>query len=983
MGPVPTGAAVWDHEGVHLDGVSGVGLRARLLGRFGVEGCDLSTLRSRKARTLLKVLVLAEGRPVGIDRLVDCLWGDQPPARPGREVAVNASRARAVVGAEAVERTDGGYRARLAWSDLLALSELEREAARRHDAGDHVAARTTATAGLALVRGELLGDEVDPWWAEAEIEATARRIASLRRISARSALALGALSAAASEAEQALALDPFDEAALRVLMSAQVASGRPASALAAYAAARVRLAEELGVDPSVETEELHDAILLDRPLPGAPSPVASPVADRGREGEEVAGRSVELAALDAALRALDERPEVIALEGEAGSGKTTVLDAFARRASATGAAVLRAACDERGIDLPLEPVADALARALDTLDAEERARVLGSDAELLGPLLGPGTTAGPAATLPGPTATTDALRAALFGSLGRVLGRLAPGRPLVLLLDDAHGADEATTAWLRHLVRRGEPVVLVVAARRTNGGGPAAVGGVEPTAVVPLLPLDLDAARSIVGDDRAPALLERSGGNALFLVELAAADPGDDLPESVRAAVTGRIRDPAAAATVHSAAVLGTDVDLDLLGAALQRSPLALLDHLEVALAAGLLHERDGVLAFRHALVRDALAAEVTGPRQVLLHREAARTLAARSRVDPLLVAHHARAAGDPEAAAAALAVGAEAAAHRFDLAEAERLVTEALSLAPSGDLLVRRGRIRLARADLDGAEADAVAAVADCGAPALELRAWVARLRHDMETALRVGTEAAARADDPTTLISARLAVAFAHRGLGDLVSAERELVAAIGTEGSDRLGAKGWLGVLRVHQGRPQEALDLLEPAVGAEVDSVHGFWVEHTLQMAVHAYGMTGRIVEARALLDRLDRELDRRGSRDRYRGLVASYRGWIGRNLDDPAGLDDAAEAVEVATMAEPRTQATLDLADGHLRRGDDDRAARLLDEAEEEMRVRWFQNRWRSEARLGLLRSHLWLARHEPEAAGLCAATRRHRRCGAR
>ena len=63
--------------------------------------------------------------------------------------------------------------------------------------------------------------------------------------------------------------DPYDEAALRVLMRAYAAAGRPASALAAYARVRERLSEDLGVDPAPETEELHTLILLGDAAPGA------------------------------------------------------------------------------------------------------------------------------------------------------------------------------------------------------------------------------------------------------------------------------------------------------------------------------------------------------------------------------------------------------------------------------------------------------------------------------------------------------------------------------------------------------------------------------------------------------------------------------------------------------------------------------------------------------------------------------------------
>jgi DNA-binding SARP family transcriptional activator len=57
-------------------------LRVRLLGDLEVEGCDLGRLGRRQVRTLLKVLALGRGRPVSVDRLVDCLWGDDSPSRP-------------------------------------------------------------------------------------------------------------------------------------------------------------------------------------------------------------------------------------------------------------------------------------------------------------------------------------------------------------------------------------------------------------------------------------------------------------------------------------------------------------------------------------------------------------------------------------------------------------------------------------------------------------------------------------------------------------------------------------------------------------------------------------------------------------------------------------------------------------------------------------------------------------------------------------
>src|SRR5579872_2574020 len=67
-------------------------LRVRLLGDLQVDGCDPARLGRRQVRTLLKVLALRHDQPVALDTLVDCLWHDDPPARPADQVSVLVSR---------------------------------------------------------------------------------------------------------------------------------------------------------------------------------------------------------------------------------------------------------------------------------------------------------------------------------------------------------------------------------------------------------------------------------------------------------------------------------------------------------------------------------------------------------------------------------------------------------------------------------------------------------------------------------------------------------------------------------------------------------------------------------------------------------------------------------------------------------------------------------------------------------------------------
>src|SRR5262245_32039228 len=89
-------------------------VRFRLLGPFAVERDGVAlpdrAVGSRKGRTLLKLLLIERGHVVSVDRIVEALWGDAPPARPERDVATLVSRLRAVIGADAIRGGPDGYR---------------------------------------------------------------------------------------------------------------------------------------------------------------------------------------------------------------------------------------------------------------------------------------------------------------------------------------------------------------------------------------------------------------------------------------------------------------------------------------------------------------------------------------------------------------------------------------------------------------------------------------------------------------------------------------------------------------------------------------------------------------------------------------------------------------------------------------------------------------------------------------------------------
>jgi DNA-binding SARP family transcriptional activator len=948
--------------------VASVGeVRVRLLGSLEVAGIARQAFGSRKARTLVKALALARGKPVSADRLAEICWGDAPPSSPNEQLAVLVSRLRRVLGRDRVVYGDGGYALGVDWLDLDEFEALAEETAHRLGAGNPGGARVAAAAALSLVRGPLLADEAEAGWADLDRAAVGRVIARVHHLAAEAALATGDFADAAEEAGGALDHDPYDESALRILMSAWSMAGRPASALAAYARVRARLGDDLGVDPAPETEALHTAILRGEAMSGVSAPPESLGPAIAARAGSLPGRSAELSVLDEALEVLHPgRAALVEVAGEAGIGKTALLGAYAARAAERGAVVLQARCGELDRALPLQAPLDAIAAHLRIVGPEEASALLADDARLLGPLLGMTGATSDAQSLLGGFAGPTLLYAALLA----VVERAAGGAPLALLLDDAHDAGDATVEWLQFARRRvRDTALLIVVTRRPEEGRE-----LSPDERLMLGPLDRTTAEAIVGPERAPMLHERSGGNPLFLVELAAV-PDEKLPASILEAVVGRCEAAGAAAiTLRTAALLGADIDLDLLAAVTREAPTTLLAHLEEGVRRRLLDERGGSFGFRHELVRDALVASASAGRAALVHREAARALMIRDHPDPIAVAHHARLAGDEATAAVALVDAAAVAAERFDYRTAEELLERSLGLHESTAARLARARVRVLGARYAEAVDDAHAALAaGVGAPALEVAGWAAYYTRDFEAAMAAADDGANLADDPVLRASCLTLGGRTRHAAGDLVGAESQLVRATAlAAGPDLAVASAYLGILRSHQSRTVEALDLVRAATRLGGSPHRVGVVFHAYYYTAHAEALAGRPAAALAAIEACARELARRQI-ERYADLRhENFRAWILRALGAHGLADERNEiALDAGTRVrfrETEAAALIDLAESALLRDDLPAARERLDGAEAVLDAGNAVFAWRQRMKIRLDRAQLALAARDPERA---------------
>ena len=409
-----------------------------------------------------------------------------------------------------------------------------------------------------------------------------------------------------------------------------------------------------------------------------------------------AGRDHELQELlDLLARAGDGEGALVLLSGEAGIGKTRLAEELTARAG-EGTLALWGRCVDSPAAPPYLPwlqVARGLRRALGADGFAELATpvqhqaILAALPELRDAGAEPGHDHGD--------------RFVLFEAMSDLLRSAAAARPVLLVLDDLHWADEPTLlllGWLAADLPRTR--LLAVATYRDQALGPdhplrrllheAPRGALVPLALDGLGEGALATLARAAGMEDADALAgplaRRTGGNPFFTIEtlrLLAADPAgataDRVPEGA-AAVLGRRLDtlsPACRSLLDAAAVAG-DFSLDVLERATATPRAALLDHLDEAVAAGLVLDRHGSREFAHGLVRDTVRAAIPRARAAALHARVAEALEARPEHE---AAGHAAELAHHHAAAMEVDAGHRAAAHRWAVAAArgaeERLAHE------------------------------------------------------------------------------------------------------------------------------------------------------------------------------------------------------------------------------------------------------------------------------------------------------------------
>jgi DNA-binding SARP family transcriptional activator/tetratricopeptide (TPR) repeat protein len=636
----------------------------RLLGGFVLEhrGRPLPPIPG-VGRSLLAYLATYSGRRHTRELLAGTFWPEEPEAAARRRLSQALWQLQTalqdIAGASDLITTtvaDISIEEDALWLDVAQFDALLAVSTSR---GDMQAEIADLTAAVDLYRGEFMEGFYDPWADPERVRLGASYLDCLWR--------LVSLHKSGADYDTSLAFarrvtlhDPLREEAHREVMRLCFLLGRSTEALSQYDRCAQVLRQELGTDPDLETRQLRANIAElrdkgDRPFaPSAGAPLLARAADVPMVGRDPERRQL--------LRRFEEtlagRGGVVMVEGSSGVGKTRLLDETAEDAQWRGLTVMRVECREDEQLEPFSSLRTALESGLSRLRAEQ-----------LGALLHRLTLAHLARVvprvrewLPGLPEPLPDERAAGTGRLPRAIGQtltaLADLNPLVLMIDDAQWADEASLTLLADvagdLERR--PISLCLSYRDADAKERpevwkhlVAIDGSPGSARVTIEPFDLFGSTRLIEEslgvaavplDTAEGLYLETGGNPLLLLETLRTWHAETLAEGTRdvstAAVAAQVTttggiaqvvsrrfaglDDSSRAVLEAVAAMGRATDPVVISSVTGLDRLETLRALDVLIARGALVESSDGYAFAHHQVRAVTLEGLATDRRAELH---------------------------------------------------------------------------------------------------------------------------------------------------------------------------------------------------------------------------------------------------------------------------------------------------------------------------------------------------------------------------
>lgn len=719
-------------------------IEVRLLGAFEVriDGSPVApdAFAGRRALELVQLLALADGHRLVGDEVIDALWPHLDASAGRANLRKAAHHARRALGRPDAITLRGGL-VHLCPTDHVRTDVAVFRAA--YDAARRTGRPEAAAHAASRYAGPLLPSAPYEEWTLAPRDELRTKYRQMLEAGARWA--------------DVLALEPAHEGAHQALMRAALDAGRRAEAIDRYERLRTAL-WELGVAPSAASQQLYAACVDGI---GASPPHV------GRHDE--LGRATA-----AARRAGDGRGGCIVVHGAPGVGRTAFATALGELLGATGWRVLPPVVATRDgaygtVVRLVDAVHAAHPHARDALDEHRRA-VLGA--------LTPARR--PAGALHGPNS-----RHQVIGALHALLVAAGGPDPLLVTIDDAHLADDASAEVLAYVVATGAPIVVVLnrltgLARPVLDEGLVRLERAAQVTTIGLGPLDPDAAATLArhGSERpltvgeVAQVLDLAEGRPGLVLELARATgeaPADRAPARAVELVGARLAalDAPTRATLARLALADEELDAATAVALANDTEDTVFAVLDRALMAGVLRVVDGRYRFGNDLVQAALVAEVLPHRRAAVHADAAHRLEELA-APAAAIARQWSAAGRHADAAPWLLVAAREALATSAFADARRGADEVLAHDPRhSEALQIRARALDAAGDVGTLAAyDAAITTADAG-DVDDLRAM--RALAQIKTGDAAGALLAVAGVQPRT-VEGRLCEALTYSGAAAL---------------------------------------------------------------------------------------------------------------------------------------------------------------------------------------------------------------------